>query len=136
MQRRAFVGFVLVAIGIMQGAGCGRSGDLPPTVPVTGTVTYQGAPLPNAQVTFYPEGGERPAAGTTDANGAYSLTTFNSNDGAVPGGHTVTVTAYDSSFEGASLTSLIPERYGDSLTSPLQVTVGNERTEIPLDLED
>lgn len=136
MQRFGFVWFALAAVWALHCAGCGKSEDLPATAPVKGTVTYQGAPLPNAYVTFYPDSGDKPAAGTTDGSGGYSLTTFQKHDGAVPGEHTVTVTCYDSSFDGASMSSLIPDKYGSPLTSPLKITVGNEKNEIRLDLAD
>jgi hypothetical protein len=67
--------------------GCGQK-----TVPVKGVVTYNGKPLANAFVQFIPEdGGGRDASGTTDANGAFQLSTFRPNDGALPGSYKVTV---------------------------------------------
>lgn len=51
-------------------SGCGPAA--PPTAEVTGTVTYNGNPVANASVTFYPASG-RPATGATDASGKFTL---------------------------------------------------------------
>lgn len=51
-------------------AGCGD--DTPPLGEVTGTVTLDGEPLEGVIVVFKPEVG-RPATGTTDAQGKYTL---------------------------------------------------------------
>jgi hypothetical protein len=51
--------------------GCGESG--PELAPVSGRVTLDGRPLENADVTFQPEGAERPSMGRTDKDGRYQL---------------------------------------------------------------
>lgn len=70
--------------------GCGPSG--PETAAVTGLVTYNGQPLPDAAVVFTPPNG-RPASGVTNGEGRFQLSTFGENDGALIGKHTVTITA-------------------------------------------
>ena len=51
---------LLLAVGALS-AGCGPSG--PPTYPVTGTVTWKKAPLPDGHIIFYAEDNQtRPAA--------------------------------------------------------------------------
>lgn len=57
--------FALVA------AGCGKSG--PQIAPVHGRVTLDGQPLAKADVTFQPEGSQRPSTGRTDDDGRYEL---------------------------------------------------------------
>jgi hypothetical protein len=61
-------------------------------VKVRGVVTLDDKPLANATVTFAPlhEGG-RAANGFTAANGSFQLTTFSTNDGALPGEYKVLV---------------------------------------------
>ena len=68
--------------------GCGGS----KTIKVKGNVTFDGKPLPNSVVKFFPtkEGG-REATGVTDGNGAFQLETFSHADGALPGDYKVTV---------------------------------------------
>jgi hypothetical protein len=69
-------------------AGCGAA----KTVPVKGVVTFNDKPLANASVIFVTqEKGGRDATGTTDANGAFQLSTFVPKDGALPGLYKVTV---------------------------------------------
>ena len=70
-------------------SGCG-GGSKAGTYPVTGVVTFKGEPLPNAAVTFFPVQG-RPAAGMTNAQGEYFLSTFAAGDGAMSGTYSVTV---------------------------------------------
>lgn len=121
--------------------GCGGGPDRPQTVPVSGTVTYNGEPVADANVTFYPEEG-RPASGKTDAQGRFdSLTTFEPGDGAVVGKHTVTVNpssevsdepiesgeAYavpgEGNGGGGGDESSIPEKYRDKASSDQTFTV-------------
>ena len=88
-----------VVLGLAWVVGCGGSGT-PPTVKVTGTVTYNGNPLEGVNVGFIPDGeGGRPASGTTDASGKFTLSTFESGDGAVVGKHLV---AISEASDGAS----------------------------------
>ena len=71
-------------------AGCG-SGQLG-TAPVSGKVSFNGAPVPGGTITFYPagEGGDsRPASGAVNPDGTFSLTTYEPGDGAVPGKYKV-----------------------------------------------
>jgi hypothetical protein len=72
--------------------GCGS--DLPPTVPVTGTVTLDGAPVEGASVTFLHAESNRVATGKTDSEGRFSLRTTigeKTAEGAVAGSHRVGV---------------------------------------------
>jgi hypothetical protein len=88
-QSRRFL--VLVLLLATVAAGCGRKDG---RVPVRGTVTYRGQPLPNALVVFMPETpGVLPSSGLTDRNGRYQLMTTVPGDGAAVGKHRVTITA-------------------------------------------
>src|SRR5688572_7293366 len=74
--------------------GCGGNSHGLDLAPVEGTVTFRGAPLPNAQVVFLPDvAGQLPASGVTDNKGHYRLMTIKPGDGANLGKHRVTVTA-------------------------------------------
>jgi hypothetical protein len=73
--------FILLAV-----VGCGR----PTMAKVSGTVTWQGKPVPDAVVQFVHK--NRPGAtGRTDAEGRFSLTTLKPGDGAFLGPVRVTV---------------------------------------------
>ncbi len=81
-----------LVLGVLFVAGCSSEQlDRPATYKVSGTVTYRGQPVPNADLTFYNEGAKRSAFGKTDIKGQYQLTTFGAHDGAVEGKHDVTV---------------------------------------------
>ena len=69
--------------------------------PVTGKVLVKGQPAEGASVIFYsqspaPEGKTMPVpAGTTDANGDYQLTSYESGDGAPAGEYKVAIIWYE-----------------------------------------
>lgn len=75
--------------------GCGPASDGFEFGPVSGMVTMEGAPLPEATVVFVPMGEGlntgRPSFGKTDASGAFELTATNGLDGAVIGPHVVSI---------------------------------------------
>jgi hypothetical protein len=84
------VGLFVVA---MLASGCGKSASTP-TARVSGIVKSNGQPLSGVQVGFLPENG-RPGQGTTDASGRFTITTFTSEDGAIPGKHKVLLSEAD-----------------------------------------
>jgi hypothetical protein len=76
-------------------AGCSSN-----VVPVSGTVTLNNKPLPNATVIFQPDtGAANPGPGShgkTDKNGRFTLQLMNGNaSGAIVGKHKVSITAYE-----------------------------------------
>ncbi|HUG19828.1 MAG TPA: carboxypeptidase-like regulatory domain-containing protein [Planctomycetaceae bacterium] len=73
-------------------AGCsGGAADRPDLYPVSGTVMYNGDPVEGATVSFISEKAPRAASGITNSEGKFQLSTFDVNDGAVAGTHTITV---------------------------------------------
>ena len=76
--------------------GCSGSGvgaeARQPTYQVTGKVTLNGAPVPNAMVSFSPKGKQPVATGRSGADGTYTVTTYDAGDGAVAGDYVVLVT--------------------------------------------
>lgn len=78
--------------------GCG--GVRP--VKVSGTLTLNGQPVEGATVQFVPvDPGGRPALGLTKADGGFSLTTIEDQDGALPGQYKVVIT-YNPPLESSS----------------------------------
>ncbi|MFM7059445.1 MAG: carboxypeptidase-like regulatory domain-containing protein [Planctomycetota bacterium] len=71
-------------------AGCGKS-DRPTLVQASGRVTLAGAPVAGATVSFQPVAGGRPCSGLTNANGVYTITSYEENDGAPVGEHKVVI---------------------------------------------
>jgi len=78
-------------------AGCNRDSNYKmKTAPVTGILTCKGTPVSGVQVIFSPHAKEgsssnsgKAAMGSTDENGRFTLSTYQLNDGAVIGTHTV-----------------------------------------------
>ena len=135
----------LASFSIIAVVGCGGP-KWPPTYKSSGTVTLDGTPVERATITFYPLDGQKPANATTDANGAFELTSFNAGDGATPGSFGVAIqkfpaieietipggTPYDESMntdEGPSPDSEkdpvneLPEKYSNYEKSGLSATV-------------
>jgi hypothetical protein len=138
VSRSRLAGPVLVACGCLMAvaAGCGQSANQPAVAPTAGVVTYNGSPLANAQVVFIPadSSGSRVATGKTDASGAFVMSTFGKDDGAIPGDKLVTVVAQEevkSAKEGNEPGSpgyvapkeLIPKKYFSEATSGLKASV-------------
>jgi hypothetical protein len=79
--------FTLAAV--LAAVGCGGTSG---PVPVRGVVKLDGQPIANAAVVFIPQTpGGREAYGSTDANGAFRLTTTKPDDGALPGIYKVVI---------------------------------------------
>lgn len=100
---------------------------MPETVRAEGIVTFENQPLEGAAISFIPEKG-RPASGFTDASGHFVLRTFEKDDGAIVGSHTVMITKVTSDAKKsddlyAEQKSVIPEKYGDLKKSGLTATV-------------
>ena len=82
--------FVLVPLISLILAGCGGS-DRPSLAPASGIVTLNGEPVEGASLTFVPVAGGRPGSGVTDAQGRYSIKTYEDASGATVGEHKVSV---------------------------------------------
>ncbi len=81
---------LVCAWGVLTLVGCGGSGV--DTIPVTGTVTLDGTPVPGAQLVFVPaDGAGQAASGITDDQGKYSLN-CSAGQGALAGKYNVIVT--------------------------------------------
>jgi len=121
--------FVLLLALAFLVPGCGPSG--PKMYPVSGTVNYQGKPLPLGTLMFVPKQGTPSKPSLIDGSGHYSLQ-------AVAGEHRIQVVAVpereggrpDPTVEGGidytgvpEVESLIPEKYNRFDTSGITVTV-------------
>ncbi|MCC9609263.1 carboxypeptidase regulatory-like domain-containing protein [Blastopirellula sp. JC732] len=86
---RGLWGVVLLSVSLIALSGCGQGG--PALGQVTGTITQDGRPLPDAFVSFYPAAGGRSSHGMTDQSGKYLLRFTGMKDGALVGAHTVKI---------------------------------------------
>ena len=115
-------------------SGCSGGSDNPQTVNVKGVVLYNGQPVEGADVIFTPTAG-RPASGRTNAQGEFTLKTFEEGDGALPGEHVVTVGKVESAARTGGdpgrdppstapvAKALLPAKYNDSRQSDLKASV-------------
>ena len=135
---------VWIALGLLLVAGsCGRAGR-PKMAPVKGHVVYRGQSLAGATVVLLHEGAPRFSTGVTDAQGDFTLTTFEPGDGAVVGLNQVAVMQVAAppketvggvpdpkdyfrvlrdAKQKAAPPSPFPARYSDPKTSNLTVTI-------------
>jgi hypothetical protein len=89
------LGAAFTGMGLLLVLGCGDDSGLAKRYPVSGTVTYNGAPVPKGNINFVsatPTG--RAATGEIE-NGKITLTTATSGDGALPGSYKVTIISQD-----------------------------------------
>jgi hypothetical protein len=113
------LGLALLLVAVA--GGCGRR-DMGR---VSGTLTFNGQPVPKAAVKFLPQG--RPAgAGETDDAGRFVLNTLQKGDGAFKGACVVTVVPV-AEFEEGSIAPKprpdIPVKYRDYSTTPFKADV-------------
>lgn len=115
----------------------GGQSESPRMARVGGTVTFNGDPVAGARVTFTSEKG-RAATGVTDKQGRFTMTTFEKNDGALPGRYRVTISA-----QAASTTkkadddrATLPVKYSDPAKSELMVEVVVGVNEFRFSLQD
>lgn len=95
--------------------GCTNS-TAPELGTVTGKVTLNGEPLPDATVVFQPESG-RPSLAQTDSSGDYELMYTRTVRGALPGKHTVAIRTYREDDNGAVITKeTLPAIYHEKTT--------------------
>jgi hypothetical protein len=119
--------------------------------PVTGTVTYQNAPVADADVTLSPASDDakaKPARGKTDSNGKFKVMTYfapgDDRAGALPGKYKVTVQKIPASDgivdpykPGATVPkNQLPVKYEKATTTPFEHEVSAAAKELPLELKD
>jgi len=136
----------LLVTTVLVGCTSAPTGDIVATVPASGTLTFNGAPLEYYQVAFFPEN-NRPAIGITDTEGKFTLGTNSENDGAVVGIHRVAITYVgkpsDNPDEGIMEFSAppapkykIPGKYNAPDTSGLTLEIPSSGTsELTLELK-
>ena len=149
-----------LALAVASVLGCGGDSgakNRPKVYPITGKVTYKGAPVVAADVTFICEAADRSAFGRTDSQGNFKLTTFSSNDGAVEGKHVITVVKIEQTEAAKPMEptdpaynpdlvampapppprSQIPQKYANVKTTDLFAVVSPEgNPEMNLELKD
>lgn len=129
--------FAILLLASLTAAGCNRS-DRAELAPVTGTVTYDGTPLPSGKIIFE-TAGARPAIGAIEDGQIVEVTTYELNDGAPVGSHKISIQSVAVAGAGGSgatptdfntdpaaymaTSSLIPAKYGNPAKSGLTAEV-------------
>lgn len=124
ISRSSVVLWLAAAAGAVV-AGCGGGG--PKLGSVSGTVTLDGKPLPEAEVVFQPEEGS-PSFGMTDKDGRYELMYTPDRDGALVGKHTVRITTSRASGPPGQqeiTPELVPPEYNEESSQTREVKPGS-----------
>jgi hypothetical protein len=110
--------------------GCGDS--RPARVPISGQVLIDGEPLKFGVIRFIPDDG-RPSSGNLDANGRFTLSCFDDDDGAVLGHHKVAIFANEA-LDDRRTRWHAPPKYASLTNSGLeqQITEANQSLTIKL----
>jgi hypothetical protein len=129
-----------LAVATLTPLACGRSG--PEMASVSGTVTYQGKPVPLGTITFVPVAPDgRNATGVIGSDGSYTLQTEEPGDGAQLGEYRVTVYAHDEPIldyipkKPIQPKALVPPQYENPDTSGLTATVNSGSNTFDFDLQ-
>lgn len=114
---------VLLAFGL---AGCGGSEEK--LVPVGGSLSAAGGPVPGGNVTLYPDAAKgnptkHQPAGLITADGKFEVFVPGGRKGAPPGWYKVVVYAVDDPQPGKPNRYFTHKKYADPGTTPLAVEV-------------
>jgi hypothetical protein len=128
LKYRFFTWGVGILLATVLGCGDGR----PARVPVSGRVLIDGKPLETGFIQVYPAG-NRPASSPIAADGRFTLTTFDENDGCMIGIHRVAVQP-QKVINATTTKWFAPKKYTNRVTSglTLEVTGPTDKAEINL----
>jgi hypothetical protein len=110
-----------------------NGGAKPTLVRVNGSVLKGNQPAAGVSLIFIPVGGVEDAAqpratGTTDSQGAFTLTTHPHGAGAIPGEYIVLASQMTGNAREAGAKNALPDLYSDPARSPLRATIKAEAT--------
>lgn len=111
-------------------AGCG--GSAVERVPVSGQVLLDGAPLKHGTISVQPEGA-RMAAAKLDAEGRFSLMTYQPGDGAPIGTHPVSVNGAEQ-LGPYSVRWHAPPKYADASNSGIEVEITQATEDVVIEM--
>jgi hypothetical protein len=137
MSRLALrVGLLVLSCCALVMIGCGGS-DRPRLGKVNGTVEYNGQPVEQGELTFYPEAGRAAAAKIVDGQ-IQNVTTFDPNDGAPLGTLKVTVISFDNPEADmyTARKNLLPAKYSTVQSTDLTVEIAPGENSVALELHD
>ncbi|WP_437229479.1 carboxypeptidase-like regulatory domain-containing protein [Planctomicrobium sp. SH661] len=121
---------ILTAILFLGLAGCQK--ETIPLGEVSGRVTLDGQPVPNAFITFTPDLAGRPSTSRSNADGEYELRYNATRKGALLGSHQVRASTGDLTPDDKVIPEIIPARYHK--LGSIAVVVEKGKNVIDLDL--
>ena len=109
--------------------GCGR--ERPQTVPVLGRITYGGGDWPADGMLYFttakpaPGFPARPGSAAFGKDGSFSATTFQPNDGLMPGAYRVNIECWElrPSMDAPAGKSYVPIKFQSGMTNGFEVVV-------------
>jgi hypothetical protein len=120
----------LLLLGTFSGCGSNATADRLPVHPVEGVVQYGTEKLDGAFLVLHPVPGSDPkvipARGSVGAEGKFSVTTYEANDGAVAGDFIVTVVRtplIERDGDQVAGPNVLPAKYAKPTTSDIKVTI-------------
>ena len=123
---------IVVLSGCLLSTFSGCSDGRPRRVRVAGQVLIDGDPITLGNIRIVPADA-RAATGSIGPDGTFTLTTFETNDGCVPGTHRVVITAFETISAGA-IRWMAQLKYRDLDTSELSVTIDKPTDALVIEL--
>lgn len=117
------LGVLGLMCGVLLALGCGGRDDLGR---VTGTITLDGEPLPNAFVVFSPTNGGTTSYGRSDQSGQYEMMFSDDEMGAWLGENRVEISTgdVDATMSGSGARELVPAVYNQNSQLVAEVVAG------------
>jgi hypothetical protein len=120
----------------LSGTSCAKKSEERQAVyPVRGRVLFPGRAVAGAVIVFHPRDNSGPAtpnpSGQVEADGAFSLGTYEAGDGDPAGRYTITISLRQSADGLDDGPNLLPIRYGRVTTSGLHAVVKDRVNDLP-----
>jgi hypothetical protein len=112
---------------------CGCGDGRPKRYEVSGKVLIDGQPMQYGVIQVLPEG-SRPAAGTIQEDGTFTLGSFSADDGCVPGAHMVAIDGRKS-LGPTKVKWFAPKKFAYANTSGVTVTIDKPTDELVIELD-
>lgn len=135
-SRYGLLSVVVVAIAVA--TGCKPSNPWENPHPVSGSVTYKGKPVGDAELTLFPVDPTAPESvrprARTSADGKFTVWTYQEGDGAPAGQYKVTVVHNEVSVSKNTIVAKpndLPPKYSRRDSTDLQVTITAGKNDLP-----